>query len=288
MSGTLRNRSQEMAAIKFKNIRFDNLYLLLAVSALILPGHAAADAATELAKKTQNPVSDLISVPFENNANFNAGPDDKVLNVLNIKPVVPIKLTDEWNLINRAIIPVISQPGVDGTPVGRKNGVGDITYQGFFSPNPKPGGLVWGIGPQIQIPIHTNSRLGNQRWAAGPNVVVLDMEGKTVKGFLLSQVWDVTNSKDEDISFMTFQPFYNYNFGKGWYAVANPVITADWEANGSDQWTVPIGGGVGRVMHWGKQAVNLRLAAFGNIVRPTDGSDYNIQLTMQFMFPNEK
>ena len=103
-----------------------------ALAALILPGHVAADAATELAKKTQNPVSDLISVPFENNANFNAGPDDKVLNVLNIKPVVPLKLNDEWNLINRAIIPLISQPGVDGTPVDRKNGVGDITYQGFF------------------------------------------------------------------------------------------------------------------------------------------------------------
>jgi hypothetical protein len=231
--------------------------LLVTVAAATAPVHTIADVATELAKKTQNPVSDLISVPFENNANFNAGPDDKVLNVLNIKPVVPIKLNDEWNLINRAIIPVISQPGVDGTSIGRKNGVGDITYEGFFSPNPKPGGLIWGVGPQIQIPTHTNSRLGNQRWAAGPNMVVLDLGKKVVKGFLLSQIWDVTNSKDEDISFMTFQPFYNYNFGKGWYAVANPVITADWEADGSDQWTVPIGGGVGRVMHWGKQAVNL-------------------------------
>ena len=109
-----------------------------------------------------------------------------MLNVLNIKPVVPIKLTDNWNLINRAIIPLISQPGVDGTPIGRKNGVGDLTYQGFFSPNPKPGGLIWGIGPQIQIPTHTNSRLGNQRWAAGPNAVELDVGKNVVKGFLES------------------------------------------------------------------------------------------------------
>ena len=264
------------------------LRILVVAVAAAVSANVFADTATELAKKTQNPVSDLISVPFENNANFNAGPDNKVLNVLNIKPVVPLKLNDEWNLINRAIIPLISQPGVDGTSIGRKNGVGDITYQGFFSPNPKPGGMIWGIGPQIQIPTHSNSRLGNQRWAAGPNVVVLDMEGKTVKGFLLSQIWDVTNSRDEDISLMTFQPFYNYNFGKGWYAVSNPVITANWEADGSDQWTVPIGGGVGRVMHWGKQAVNLRLAAFGNVVKPTHGSDYNIQLTVQFMFPKGK
>jgi hypothetical protein len=275
--------------MKFQYQTINHLLKLLVVGvASTISANVFADAATELAKKTQNPVSDLISVPFENNANFNAGPDDKVLNVLNIKPVVPVKLTDNWNLINRAIIPLISQPGVDGTPVGRKNGLGDITYQGFFSPNPKPGGPIWGIGPQIQLPTHTNSRLGNQRWAAGPNFVLLSMKGKVVKGFLLSQVWDITNSKDDDISMMTLQPFYNHNFGKGWYAVANPVITADWEADGSDQWTVPIGGGVGRVMHWGKQAVNLRAEAFGNVVRPTNGSDYNIQLTMQFMFPKGK
>lgn len=262
--------------------------ILVVAVASTVSANVFADAATELAKKTQNPVSDLISVPFENNANFNAGPDNKVLNVLNIKPVVPIKLTDNWNLINRAIIPLISQPGVDGTPIGRKNGVGDLTYQGFFSPNPKPGGLIWGVGPQIQVPTHSNSRLGNQRWAAGPNAVVLDIGKKVVKGFLLSQIWDVTNSRDEDISMMTLQPFYNYNFGKGWYAVSNPVVTANWEADGSDQWTVPIGGGIGKVTHWDKQAVNLRLAAFGNIVRPTNGSDYNLQLTMQFMFPKGK
>ena len=103
----------------------------------------------------------------------------------------------------------------------------DLTYQGFLSPNPKPGGLLWGGGPQIQIPTHSNSRLGNQRWAVGPNVVVLDIGKKVVKGFLLSRIWDVTNSRDEHISMLTLQPFYNYNFGKGWYAVINPVITAN-------------------------------------------------------------
>ena len=120
------------------------LRLLVIAVAAIVSANAFADVDTDLAKETQNPISDLISVPFENNANFNAGPDNKVLDVLNIKPVIPIKLNDNWNLISRAIIPLISQPGVDGTPIGRKNGLGDITYQGFFSPNPKPGGLLWG------------------------------------------------------------------------------------------------------------------------------------------------
>ena len=160
------------------------LRILVVAVASTVSANVFAESAIALAKKTQNPVSNLISVPFENNANFNAGPDNKVLNVLNIKPVVPIKLTDDWNLINRAILPLISQPGVDGTPIGRKNGVGDLTYQGFLSPNPKPGGVIWGVGPHIQIPTHSNSRLGNQRWAAGPTVVVLDVGKKVVKGFL--------------------------------------------------------------------------------------------------------
>ena len=152
--------------MKFQSHIINHLLRMLVVAvASAVSANVFADAASELAKQTQNPVSDLISVPFETNANFNAGPDNKVLNVLNIKPVIPMKLNDEWNLIHRAILPLISQPGVDGTPIGRKNGVGDLTYQGFFSPNPKPGGLLWGIGPQIQIPTHSNSRLGNQRWA---------------------------------------------------------------------------------------------------------------------------
>ena len=121
--------------MKLHKYTFNYLYLLFAaVVASTAPANAVADTATELAKKTQNPVSNLISVPFENNANYRAGPDNKVLNVLNIKPVIPIKLNDNWNLINRAILPLISQPGVDGTPIGRKNGVSVILpTRGFLA-----------------------------------------------------------------------------------------------------------------------------------------------------------
>ncbi len=246
------------------------------------PAHAAD--AEALAKASQNPVANLISVPFENNANFNAGPDDKVLNVLNVKPVIPVKLGDEWTLINRAIIPVISQPGVSGTRDNdRKNGLGDITYQGFFTPT-KPGKVIWGIGPQIQLPTHTDSRLGNNRWAAGPAAVVLTTPGHWVVGGLLSQVWDITDSGNEDISQLTAQPFINYNFSEGWYVSIAPVITADWEADG-EQWTVPIGGGFGRVMKLGKQHVNLKAAVYGNVIKPDQGADYNVQLSMILLFP---
>jgi len=84
---------------------------------------------------------------------------------------------------------------------------------------------------------------------------------------------------------MTFQPFVNYNFGKGWYVSTAPTMTANWEAEGSDQWTIPLGGGVGRVVHIGKQAINFKAQVYGNVAKPENGSDYNIQFSAILLFP---
>lgn len=253
-----------------------------------LPGlvWAADPSHTDLAKQSQNPISSLISVPFENNYNVDAGPHDKVQNVLNIKPVIPVSLNKDWNLVNRFIIPVISQPrGFEG----RRNGLGDTTYQAFFTPA-KTGKWILGGGFQLQIPTHTNDSLGNEKWAAGPTVVALTMPGHWVSGLLLTQAWDFAGpSSEPDINMTVIQPFINYNIGKtGWYLNTNPVITADWEADSGDEWTVPLGGGVGKIMHWGKQAVNMRLSGFGNVVKPKYAANYNIQFSLTFMFPKGK
>jgi hypothetical protein len=97
---------------------------------IVEPGENAEE---ELAKAAQNPVADLISLPFQNNTNFNFGPREKTQNILNIQPVWPFSLSDEWNLITRTIVPVISQPelfrGYD-----RENGLGDVTFTAFLSP----------------------------------------------------------------------------------------------------------------------------------------------------------
>ena len=146
--------------------------LLLALTVLFT--HAAS-AAGDLAKASQNPISSLISVPFENNSNFDVGPQDSYQNVLNIKPVVPVKLNENWSLVNRAIIPIIYlderfpggapnfnsygnaftrvlRPGSRGaTESESKFGAGDTMYQGFLTPA-KPGKLIWGIGPSIGLP----------------------------------------------------------------------------------------------------------------------------------------
>ena len=154
-------------------------------------GHPHAE--HDLAKASQNPVSSLVSVPFENNYNVDSGPYDKAQNVMNIKPVVPISITKDWNLVNRVILPVISQPrGFEG----RRNGLGDTTYQAFFTPA-KGSKWIIGGGPQLQIPTHTNDSLGTQKWGAGPAAVVLTMPGHWVTGLLASQMWDFGGPSDE-------------------------------------------------------------------------------------------
>jgi len=130
-----------------------------------------------LAKTSQNPVGSLISLPLQNNTNFGFGPGDDVQNVLNIQPVIPVGLSKNWNLINRAIMPVIYQPElVPGE--GSTTGLGDTTYTGFISPK-APGKLIWGAGPVISLPTSTDDALASGQWAAGP-VVVLAVDARLV------------------------------------------------------------------------------------------------------------
>ena len=281
----------------------------------------AADAAQQhdpsaLAKASQNPVANMISLPFENNATFNNGSDDVFINVLNIKPVIPTGLTENWNLINRAIIPVAyMDSGVKGRPgqttigeailgqrrglgtafatqgkeLGSQFGLGDITYQGFFSPA-KPGKWIWGLGPQLNIPTGSD-RFTADQWSLGPAAVVLTMPGHWVIGALVSNVWNIGNGYNnaEDVNMMTAQYFINYNMKGGWYLSSAPVMTANWEADSGDQWTVPIGGGGGRVFKIGSQHVNMKLAAYYNVDAPNDNDDvWNLQFSCTFLFPKGK
>ena len=240
-----------------------------------------------LAKASQNPVASLISVPFENNSTFNNGTEDVYVNILNIKPVIPMGITENFNLINRAIIPVVYQEdspsGIPGD--GSLFGLGDITYQGFFSPK-KPGKFIWGLGPQLDIPTGMD-RLTSDQWSLGPAAVVLTMPGHWVIGALVSNVWNIGNGYDDapDVNALTAQYFINYNMKGGWYLSTAPVITANWEADSGDQWTVPVGGGVGRVFKIGKQYVNMKAAAYYNVDKPDNASDWNMQLTCTFPFP---
>ena len=172
------------------------------------PGYAQEKGHTDLAKQAQNPIANLISLPLQNNTNFGIGPDDETQNILNIQPVWPFSLGEDWNLITRTIFPVVSQPDVLTGGEGRINGLGDTTFTGFFSPKDSPT-LTWGVGPVLLIPTATDDALGSDKWGAGPSVVLLAMPGHWVVGSLFSNVWSFAGSGDQDINLFTWQYFIN-------------------------------------------------------------------------------
>jgi hypothetical protein len=240
--------------------------------------------AEALAKQAQNPIASLISVPFQDNINFGIGPDDETQNVLNIQPVIPFAISENWNLITRTIVPVISQPDFYTGGEGRTFGLGDTTFSAFFSPS-AAAKVTWGVGPVLYIPTATDDTLGQDKWAGGASVVALMMPGQWVIGGLLNNVWSFAGSGENDINFFTAQYFINYNLPRGLYLTSAPIITANWEAESGNQWTVPFGGGVGKIFKIGKQPVNTQVQAFYNVEKPENGPDWQLRLQFQLLFP---
>ena len=193
----------------------------IALAALAAAPVHAEMSAEELAKLAQNPVGNLISVPFQNNTNFGVGPQSGTQNVLNIQPVIPITINSDWNLITRTIMPLIWQPGFYPGQ-GTSFGLGDIQMTGFVSPSkPGPGGLIWGAGPIVQLPTNTND-LGNKNWGLGPSAVVLRIQHGSpwVYGVLVNNIWSLSNDNAGGAyNNGLIQPFVNYNFEGGFYLV---------------------------------------------------------------------
>jgi hypothetical protein len=242
-----------------------------------------ADETMDLQKKVQNPVADLISVPFQNNFNFKTGSKDEMVNVLNIQPVIPFNLNEDWNLITRTIVPIINQPslfpGMDSA-----FGLGDINPSFFLSPA-KPSKVIWGVGPAFTFPTATDELLGSEKYSAGPTGVFLVMDGPWVYGALANNQWSYAGWGERDFNMMLVQPFLNYNLPKGWYLTSSPIITADWVADSDNTWTVPVGGGVGKLFKLGKMPVNAQLGAYYNVERPEYGSEWQLRLQIQLLFP---
>jgi len=259
--------------------------LLAFLAAVALPAFAEMSA-EELAKLAQNPVGNLISLPFQNDTNLNFGPEKGTQNVLNIQPVIPISVSDEWNIITRTIVPVISMPSL-GPGIDSTNGIGDTVFTAFLSPA-KPGHWIWGAGPVVQIPTNSTQELGNKNWGLGPSFVVLHLEhgDPWVYGALVNNVWSLTSNKTGgSYNNGLIQPFVNYNFAGGFYLTTAPILTVDWKADSGQQWTVPVGGGVGKIFHLGKLPVNTQLSAYYNVVRPDFGPNWQIRAQVQLMFP---
>ncbi|HKO34817.1 MAG TPA: neuromedin U [Candidatus Limnocylindria bacterium] len=241
--------------------------------------------ATALAKQTQNPVADLVSIPFQFNFNSGGGLGDGTLYNLNIQPVIPITLNEDWKLIARAIVPYISSPAPDG---GQEGGFGDIQLQSYFT-QAHSGKVIWGIGPLFSFPAATNPLVRTGSWAAGPAAVVLTMPGHWVIGGLVNQLWTYAdNGGEPEVNQFVVQPFINYNFGVGWALSTGPLITANWNAPSGQEWTVPIGLGITKTTVFNRRPMNIGLQYYHNVVHPDGGPSDQVRIILALLYPTAR
>ncbi len=258
--------------------------LVLATALLGLSvGAALADDVDELAKKTQNPVGDLISVPFQFNVNPGTGPFNRTQELLNIQPVAPISVAPDWNFIVRPIIPLLSQPVSFDQ---REYGLGDIQLQTFLTPK-HPGSFIWGIGPVVQFPSRTDVTLGAGMWGAGVGAVFMKFDGAWNYGALVNHVWSIGDPSPTQSQFSTttIQPFINYNFGGGWAANVQSLATANWDAMRGQVWTVPVGAMLTKTFKVGAQPMSLGGGVFYNVVRPDNAGEWQVRVQYTLIFP---
>lgn len=255
-------------------------------AAVLLLGQVAvaADSASEIAKKLNNPIASLISVPMQFNYDENIGiGDGGERSVLNIQPVIPISLNENWNVISRTILPLIDQndvpPGTD------ESGVGDVFQSVFFSPKaPTAGGWIWGAGPALLLPTASEDVLGAEKWAAGPTAVVLKQVNGWTYGALTNHVWSFAGEDDRaDISTTFLQPFLAYTTATYTTLGANTESSYDWKR---EEWSVPLNLNATQVFKVGEQPMSLQLGARYWADAPDSGPEgWGWRMTYTLVFP---
>ena len=258
----------------------------------------------------QNPVGDLISVPFQNNVNFPIGQFGRIQNVLNIQPVVPIHVNQDWLVISRWITPVIYQPNLgpacrtdggaaaeiceirerDSARDGGANGLGDLNPSFFLSPA-RPGRLIWGVGPTFLLPTATAPTLGQGKWGAGPSIVLLTQPKHWTIGFLSNNIWSFAGNEGRPrVNQFLTQYFVNRNMEHGWFLTTSPIITANWRAPNNNQWLVPFGGGFGKITRFFDQPMVWQMNAYYNAIHPQDlpYPKWQVRLQVALLFPSAK
>jgi hypothetical protein len=259
-----------------------------AICYVVVAPRANSQMTTEdLRRAAQNPFANVIKVPFEEDIYFGAGPFSRTSNSLQLQPVFPVRVSQEWLLVSRTVAPALAyQPDTDRKS-GGVVGLGDIAPSFFLTPAHDET-IVWGIGPVLSIPTATNTALGSGKWALGPSFVVLTQPHWGFLGMLVQNIWSIAgDSKRAYVDQMCFQYGFSYNLPRGWYLTTQPTIGADWTQAKRDRWVVPFGGGVGRTFNVGRQGVDANASFYGNAIRPQKQAFPRWQLSLQvtLLFP---
>ena len=236
----------------------------------------------ELAKKLQNPIASLISVPIQNNWDFGIGPKNAMRYTANLQPVIPFSIGKDWNLITRTILPVIyAEEPAKG--FGNKFGLGDTLQSFFLSPKEPVGGWILGGGPVFQWPTSTEDALGNGKVGVGPTAVALRQEHGWTYGALVNHVWSFAGQGNTPNVNNTFlQPFVSFTTKTHTTFQLNTESTYEWD---KEQWTVPVNFMVQQLVKFGKQPVAFQVGYRYYAEKPDGGPDGGLRFTVTFLFP---
>ena len=255
-----------------------NILILMLLTAGILN---AQESVKELSQAAANPITNMISLPFQNNLNMNYGPFNRNVNVLNIQPVIPLA---GGRVVTRTIFPIVSIPDFGAESGTLTSGLSDIVFTAFYVPESK--GLIWGIGPVFEFPTGGSLR-GSEKWSAGPSFLALLQPGDWTFGVLMNNTWSFAGDSDRaDVNHMLLNLFIVRQLGDGWYVNSAPIITADWTVDSEDRWIVPLGAGGGKVvMLGGKLPLNLQTQMYYNVIRPDFGPEWQWRMQAQILLP---
>jgi hypothetical protein len=247
------------------------------------PGAQSNEELADITKKLSNPVASLISVPLQNNFDYGGGPNDKGFQYkLNLQPVIPVTLNEDWNLITRMIMPYINQHDRIGT--SSQSGLGDTTLSLFLSPkNDKEGEPIWGVGPDFYLPTATETLLGTGKWGAGPTAVVLWQQHGWTYGALANQIWSFAGGEGrQEVNSLFLQPFVAYQTATHTTFTLNSESTYDWA---NKEWTVPLNAEVSQVVRVGKLPMSFQFGGRYYAEKPEEGPHWGLRFTVTFIFP---
>ena len=259
-------------------------FALIAIAAAAQSDDSAKDqGSADLAKKLQNPVANLISVPVKYDWDTGIGAAKSDRSTLVVQPVIPFSLNDDWIVVSRTILPFIgAQSPVPGGDSQR--GIGDVTQSFFVGPKkPTADGWIWAAGPVALLPTASKSTLGGGKVGLGPTAVALKQQDRWTYGVLVNHIWSVAGPNDRNrISVSYVQPFLSYTFKSYTTVGLSTESTYDWK---NSQWTVPINVSVSQLLKIGGQPLSFALGLRSYVSGPSGGPDWGVRFTTTLLFP---
>ncbi len=258
---------------------------IVLISSLAVVAAANAQDDENYAQQLSNPVANLISMPIQVNYDEDFGVDNEGSALrINVQPVIPFSISQDWNLISRTILPVLNQDDIP-FPGNSEFGLGDTVQSLFFSPKaPTESGWIWGAGPVFLIPTATDETLGSEKWGIGPTGVVLRQSGPWTYGALANHIESFAGTgRRADVSATFIQPFLTYVTPTQTTFGLNTESTYDWETN---KWSTPINFNVFQLLRFGNQLVQIGGGLRYWVTAPDSGpEDWGLRLTFVLLFP---